>query len=90
MKKAPAIPSQDSTPTPFRRSRREAEETKLRKEAWFQRQRNRATRVGASEPRSSSISQEVEQHFVMIDEANPPSEMRRVVVPFVQQAEQAG
>ena len=37
--------------------------------------------VGASEPRSSSISQEVEQHCVVIKEVNPPSEMRRVVLP---------
>ena len=45
------------------------------------RQRNKATGVGASKPRSSSISQEVEQHFVMIEEANPPFKMRRIVVP---------
>ena len=37
--------------------------------------------VGASEPRRSSISQEVEQHCVVIEEVNHPSEMRRVVLP---------
>ena len=46
-----------------------------------------AANVGALEPRGSSISQEVEQHCVMIEEVNPPSEMKRVVVPSEHQEE---
>ena len=49
--------------------------------------RNFATGIGALEPRSSSVSLEVEQQAVVIEEANPPSEMRRVVVPSVHQEE---
>ena len=47
-----------------------------------------AARVGALEPRSS-ISQEVEQQFVVIEKVNPPSKMRRVFVSSMQQFEQA-
>ena len=54
----------------------------------MQKQRNLATGVGASEPRSSSFSQELAQQFMVIKEANPPSEMKRAVVPSVQQFEQ--
>ena len=90
MNKAHAVPSRDSTPSPLRRARGEAVENKLREEALLQKQRNLAAGVGASKPRSFSISQEVEQQFVVIEEANTASEMRRVVVPSVQQYEQAG
>ena len=48
-----------------------------------------AASVGASEPRSSSFSQEVDQRFVVIEEANLPSKMRREVMPSVEQSEQA-
>ena len=54
----------------------------------MQKQRNLAAGVGASEPRSSSFSQEVDQHFAVIEEANPSLEMRRVVVPSVEQSKQ--
>ena len=74
--------SRDSTHSTIRRARKESEGNKVKKEAWFQKQRNRATGVGAYEQRSSSISQEVEQRFGVIDEVNPPSEMRRVVMPL--------
>ena len=61
---------------------KEAAENKLKEEAWLQRQRNMATGVGTSKPKSLSISQEVEQHCVVIEEVDPPSEMRKVVSPF--------
>ena len=74
LKEAPIIPLRDSTLSPIKRSRREAKESKLREEAWLQKQRNRATGVEAFEQRSSSISQEVEQHFVVvIKDQNPLS-----------------
>ena len=81
MNKAHAVPSRDSTPSPLRRARGEAKENKLREEALLHKQRNLAAGVGASKLRSFSISQEVEQQFVVIEEANTASEMRRVVVP---------
>ena len=46
--------------------------------------------VEALETKISFIAQEVEQQFVAIEEANPPSEMRRVVVPSMQQTKQVG
>ena len=67
---------------------KEDAKNKLREEAWLQRQRNMATGVGASEPRRSSISPEVEQHYVVIEEVNPASEMRRVVLPSEPHQEQ--
>ena len=48
--------------------------------------RNIATCVGASEPRSSSVSLEVDQQFIVIKEASPTSKMRKVVVPSVKQS----
>ena len=61
--KATTTHSRNSTPSPLRRVRREAKKNKLREEVWLQRQRNLTTGVGALEPRSSSISQEVEQYL---------------------------
>ena len=91
VKKAATILLRDSTPSPLGRARREAEEeNKLRKVTWLQRQRNLAIGVGTSKPRSSSISQVVEQHFVVIEEANPPFEMRKIAVPSEQLAGQIG
>ena len=81
-KKAPVEPSRDSTPSPLRRAKKEATNNKLREEAWLQNQKNVAGSIGASEQRSSSISSEVDQHYVIIKDVNPPSEMRRVVIPF--------
>ena len=74
-------PSRDSTPSSLRRAKKEAAMNNLKEKTWLQRQRNIATGGGASKPRSSSISQEVEQHFIVIEEVNPPSEMRKVVLP---------
>ena len=54
----------------------------------MQKQRNIANGVGALERRSSSISQEIEQHGVVIEEVNPPSKMGRVVVPSEHKEEQ--
>ena len=53
----------------------------------MQKQRNIAAdvRASASVARSSSISLEMDQQFVVIEEANPPSEMRKAVVPSEQQ-----
>ena len=84
VKRAPAALSRDSTPSLISRARREVEENKLREEAWLQGQRNRAIGVEASKPRSSSIFQEVEQHFMVIEQANPPSKMKKVIMPFLQ------
>ena len=36
---------------------------------------------------SSSIFLEADQQFVVIEDVNPPSEMRRVVLPFGEQGE---
>ena len=40
-----------------------------------------AVGVGSSKQRSYSISLEVDQQVVVIEETNPPSEMKRVVIP---------
>ena len=55
----------------------------MRSEAWLQRQKDKATAVGASTrgTRSSSTSLEVDQQYVVIEDVNPPSEMRRVMLP---------
>ena len=87
LKKAPAEPSIDSTPLPLRRNMKEGTENKLREEAWLQKQRNIATGIGASEQRSSSISLEVDQHCVVIEDVNPPSKIRRIVIPFGKQGD---
>ena len=67
MNKAFAEPSRDSTPSSLRRVKREAIENRLREEAWLQKQKNLATGIGASEQRSSSISPEVDQLCVVIE-----------------------
>ena len=59
---------------------REAAENKLKEEAWLQLQKNRAAGIGDSEHRSSSISLEVDQHCVVIEDVNPPSEMRTIII----------
>ena len=41
---------------------------------------NLAVGIGASVQRSSSISLEVDQHYMVIEDVNLPSEMRRVVI----------
>ena len=57
---APIEPLKDSTPSPWKRARKEAVKNKLKEKAWLQKERNMATGVGASELRNSSISQEVD------------------------------
>ena len=49
----------------------------------MQRQKDKATRVGGlvRSIRSSSASLEVEQDYIVIEDVNPPFEMRRVVSP---------
>ena len=71
----------------MRRAKKKAIENKLREEAWLQKQKNIATGIGASEQRSSSISLEVDQHYVVIEDVNPPSDMKRVVIPSGGQGE---
>ena len=41
--------------------------------------------IGASQQRSSSISLKVDRHYVVIEDVNPPFEMRRVVIPLEEQ-----
>ena len=67
----------------MRRAKKKAIENKLREEAWLQKQKNIATGIGASEQRSSSISLEVDQHCVVTEDVNPPSEMRSVASPIL-------
>ena len=49
----------------------------------MQRQKDKATRVSTSTraTRSSSTSLKVEHNFIVIEEVNPPSELKRVVLP---------
>ena len=42
-------PLKDSTPIPLKRARMEAQENRLRGEAWLQKQKNKAIGIGASE-----------------------------------------
>ena len=76
-------PSGKSTPSPARRALLEVAQDRLRIEAWLQRQKEKATEVGGSTRciRNSSTSLEVEQDYIVIKDVNPPSEMRRVVLP---------
>ena len=62
LKKAPAVPSRDSTPSPLRRAKRKTVKNRLREEAWLQKQKNKVAVVGASArgTMSSSISLEVD------------------------------
>ena len=55
----------------------------------MQKQKNKATSVGASArgTMSSSISLEVDQQFIVIEDVNPLSEMRMVVIPSGEQSE---
>ena len=86
-KKSPAEPSRDSTPSLLRRAKRETLENNLREEAWLQKQRNLATSIGASEQRSSLIAPKVDQHYVVIEDVNPPYKMRMVIIPCGEQEE---
>ena len=56
----------------------------MRSEAWMQKQKDKAAEVGASAAgtRSSSASLEVDQQYVIIEDVNPPSEMRRLCYPL--------
>ena len=46
-------------------------------------------RSSARGTRSSSASLEVEQDYIVIEDANPPSEMRRVVLPSEESAQRS-
>ena len=60
---------------------REAVENKLKEEAWLQKQKNVVAGISASEQRRSSIYLEVYQHCVVIEDVNPPSEIRKIIIP---------
>ena len=83
MKKALVKPSSEHIPFLGIRALLEAAQDRLRNEAWLQRQKDKATGIGGSArgTRSSSASLEVEQDYIVIEYANPPSKMRRVVLP---------
>ena len=88
MKKAPVEPSGEPIPFPSRRALLEVAQDRLSNEAWLQRQKDKATGVGGSTrgTKSSSTSLEVEQDYIVIEDANPHSEMRRVVLPSEESA----
>ena len=77
-------PFGESTSSPARRALLEVAQDRLRIETWLQRQKDKATGVGSSAKgtRSSSASLEVEQDYIVIEDVNPPSEMRKVVLPL--------
>ena len=83
MKKAPVQPSRESTPSPIRKALLEVVQNRMISEAWVQKQKDRAAGVGASAGaiRSSSASLEVDQQYVIIEDVNPPYEMRRIMLP---------
>ena len=60
-----------------------AAQDRARTKAWLQRQKDKFVGVDTSAgvTRSSSTSLEVDQNFIVIEEVNPPSELRRVVLP---------
>ena len=76
-------PSGESTPSLARKTLLEAVQDRLRTKAWLQRQKDKATGVSGSARgiRTSSASLEVEQDYIVIEDVNPPFEMRRVVLP---------
>ena len=84
VKKALAQPSEELLPSSVRKALLEAAENRIRTEAWLQRQKDKAAGVGASTrgTRSSFTSLEVDQQYVVIEDVNPSSEMRRVMLPF--------
>ena len=69
----------------------EAAQDRLRNEAWLQRQKDKATGIGGFTrgTRSSSASLEVKQDYIVIEYANPPSEMRRVIMPSEESAQRS-
>ena len=83
MKKVPVEPSRESNPSSVRRALLEAAHSRMRSRAWMQKQKNKATGVGALArgTKSSFASLEVNQQYVVIKEANPLSKMRRIVLP---------
>ena len=54
----------------------------MRQEALVQKQKDKAVGVGASTggTKSSSTSSEVDQQFVVIEDVNPPLEIRKIVL----------
>ena len=55
----------------------------MKSEAWVQRQKDKVAGVGASAKgtRSSSASLEADQHYVIIEDVNPPSKIKKVWLP---------
>ena len=66
----------------------EAAQDRLRTEAWLQRQKDKAIRVCGSVrgTRSSFASLEVEQDYIVIEDVNPPSKMKMIVLPSKESA----
>ena len=91
MKKAPKKPSGERTSLSGKRALLEAAQDRLRNEAWLLRQKDKATEIGGSTKgtKSSSASLEVEQDYIVIEDANPPSKMRRVILPSQESSQQS-
>ena len=91
LEKALEKTSGKQTPFPGKRALLEAAQDRLRRKAWLQRQKDKATGISGSTrgTRSSFASLEVEQDYIVIEDANPPSEMRRVILPSQELAQPA-
>ena len=91
LKTTPKKPSGEPTSLSGKRALLEAAQDRLRNEAWLQRQKDKATGIGGSArgTRSSSASLEVEQDYIVIEEENPPSKMRRVILPSQESPQQS-
>ena len=91
MKKTPKKPFGEPTPFPGKRALLEVAQDRLRNEAWLEWQKDKATGIGgfAKGTRSSSVSLEVEQDYIVIEDANPPSEMRRIILPSQELAQRS-
>ena len=92
VKKAPIQLSPNQLTRITRQQLLKAAQDKARTEAWVQRQKDKATGVGTSirSTRSSSTSLEVEHNFIVIEEVNPPSELRKVVLPSEEHQDETG
>ena len=76
-------PTPNQPPHLSRQQLLEVAQDRARTQAWVQRQKDKASGVGTSTraTRSSSTSLEVEHNFIVIEDVNPPSELRKVVLP---------
>ena len=88
MKKTPEKPSGEPTSLSSKRALLKAAQDRLRNEAWLQRKKDKATGIGGSArgTKSSYASLEEEQDYIVIEDANPPSKMRKVIPPSQQES----